>query len=59
MHKLRHAVQSSHAHLGLALIPAINTMLLAMQMGYVLVSLIEQIWTAHLRTWWNHPVSGR
>lgn len=46
------------SHLGLALIPWVNTMLLAMQLGYVLVSLAERLWTLHLRTWWNRPVHG-
>lgn len=44
------------SHLGLALTPGVNTVFLAMQLGYVLVSIAEQIWALHVRAWWNRPV---
>lgn len=47
------------AHTMLAVVPAINTFLLTMQLGYLVVGLAEKIWQSHLRTWWNHPVNGR
>ena len=45
------AARSKHA--------AESTFLLTMQLGYLVVGLAEKIWQSHLRTWWNHPVSGR
>ena len=47
------------AHTMLAVVPAINTFLLTMQLGYLVVGFAEHLWQSHLRTWWNHPVSGR